>query len=236
MCISRGEGTQELRSNVLSRPEESLPGKELRESQSTVNGLQLWITPRSPSNFDFPVFFLESLAAPQLNTRDLRRKCWATFFVGTSAPDEPTAPILRNVYARSPTATFGEPMLSSTGKPVARFDETSNEEQSFTIPDPRFARNVLTVNLPRKRFTRAKFMVGQPREPHLGPAFRKKSLRLLPSHVGGRVSKQKCVLVLVTLRKPCWIKEVERASPVDDFKTSRSMFGKSIPNLRDELR
>ena len=35
--------------------------------------------------------------------------------VDSSAPDEPTASSLRNVYARSPTATHGEPMLSRTG-------------------------------------------------------------------------------------------------------------------------
>ena len=34
------EETQELRADAFSRHEESLPGKELRESQSTVNQLQ----------------------------------------------------------------------------------------------------------------------------------------------------------------------------------------------------
>ena len=52
------------------------------------------------------------------------------------------------MYARSPTATFGEPVLLSTGKFVARIDATDKETQSFTILDPRIARNVPTVNPP----------------------------------------------------------------------------------------
>ena len=44
---------------------------------------------------------------------------------------------LRNVYARSPTATIGEPMLSSTGKLVARIDDTNKDTQSSTIPHTR---------------------------------------------------------------------------------------------------
>ena len=49
------------------------------------------------------------------------------------------------MYAISPTATFGEPVLRSTGKPAARIDETNKETQSFT-PFPTTG-NVYTVNL-----------------------------------------------------------------------------------------
>ena len=86
-------------------------------------------------------------------------------FVDPSAPDEPTALFLRNVYARSPTATIGEPMLSSTGKLVARFDETNKETQKLAISHPRFARNVPTVNLPSsaKEVYPTNFMVGKPK-------------------------------------------------------------------------
>ena len=65
--------------------------------------------------------------------------CQDFFFVDRSAPDEPTASNLGNVYARSPTATYGELVFSSAGTPVARIDETSKDTQSFTIPTPRFA-------------------------------------------------------------------------------------------------
>ena len=40
---SEAEETQELRADAFSRHEESLPGKELRESQSTVNQLAVQI-------------------------------------------------------------------------------------------------------------------------------------------------------------------------------------------------
>ena len=69
---------------------------------------------------------------------------------------------------------MGEPMLSSTGKLLASFDETNKETQRFTIPNPRLAGNVPTVNLPSsaKEVCPQKFMVGQPKN-HLGPAVRK---------------------------------------------------------------
>ena len=68
--------------------------------------------------------------------------------VDPSAPDEPTAPLFRIVYARNTTATVGETVLSSTGEPAARFDEPNKETQSFSFHNPRFRVNVPTVNLP----------------------------------------------------------------------------------------
>ena len=63
-----------------------------------------------------------------------------TFSVDPSVPDE------RDVHARSPTPTCGEPVLSSTGRLAARIDETNKDTQSFTIHNPRYARNVPTWN------------------------------------------------------------------------------------------
>ena len=144
-------------------------------------------------------------------------------FVNPSAPDEPTAPLLRNVYAKGPTATSGEPMVSSTGELVARFDETDKETQSFTIPNPRFAGSVLAVNLPSSREDglSTNFQGWTAGEPHLGPA-----VRTIPFacdlRAGRRVSKQKCVSYPYypweSMRR---IKEVETAISVDDLDTSR---------------
>ena len=96
----------------------------------------------------------------------------------------------RILHARSPTATSGESVRLSTGKPAARIDETNKETHSSTIPNPRFARNVPTV-IP---------FGWTAEEPHR-TCISKNSPRPLPSHVAGRVSKQKCVLVLFTIRK-----------------------------------
>ena len=89
----------------------------------------------------------------------------AIVFVDPSAPDEPTAPLcLRNMHERSPTATFGKPVLSSTGKPVKRFDE-SNKAQSFTIKNLRVVGNEPTVNLPSsaEEVYPQNYTVGQPK-------------------------------------------------------------------------
>ena len=52
---------------------------------------------------------------------------------------------------------------SSTGKLVARFDDTNKKTQSFSIHNPRFAGNVPTVNLPSsaEQVYPQKIMVGQ---------------------------------------------------------------------------
>ena len=73
----------------------------------------------------------------------------------------------RNVYARSPTASHGEPGLVSTRRPVARSDETNTDTQSFTIPNPRFAGNVPTSNPPSfaEEAYPQSYMVGQPMSP-----------------------------------------------------------------------
>ena len=102
------------------------------------------------------------------------------------------------MYARSPTATLGAPVLLSTGKPEARIDETKRETQSFTILAPRFAGNVATVNPPSRaeEVYPQNFIVGQPKN-HISDLH----FELQPYHGGGRVSKPKCVLVLITLWK-----------------------------------
>ena len=74
--------------------------------------------------------------------------CQETFLKNTSESDETTASCLRHEYARSLTATQCEPVFLSTGRPVARMDETNKDNQSFTIPTPRFAGNASTWNPP----------------------------------------------------------------------------------------
>ena len=70
-------------------------------------------------------------------------------FVNSPAPDEPIASSLRNVYASSPTAAYGEPVFLSTERSAARINETKKDTQSFTaIPTPRFAGHVPTWNPP----------------------------------------------------------------------------------------
>ena len=52
------------------------------------------------------------------------------------------------MYARSPKATFGEPVFLSTGKLVARNDEIPEDTQNLAIPTPRFVRKLSAWNLP----------------------------------------------------------------------------------------
>ena len=110
----------------------------------------------------------------------------------------------RNLNARSPKATIGEPTRPSTGKLVARFDETNKETRSFTILNPRFAGNVPTVNLPSSADEAypPNFMIGQPNQKISDLHFENFFSPEMAS-VGRRVSKQKCVLVPITLRTRC---------------------------------
>ena len=57
---------------------------------------------------------------------------------------------------------------------MARIDETNKNIQIFTIPGPRFAGHVPSWNpssLAEEAYPQ-NYMVGQPKESHLGPAFR----------------------------------------------------------------
>ena len=65
-----------------------------------------------------------------------------------SVSSEPTASCSRNVYARSPAASHGEPVFLSAGNPEARNDETNEDTRSLKNPEPRFDGKVPTVNLP----------------------------------------------------------------------------------------
>ena len=145
-------------------------------------------------------------------------------------PDEPTAPFQRNVHARSPTVTLGGPMLSSTGKHVARFDEAYKVPQSFTIPNPRCARNVPTVNLPSsaEEVYPQNFVVGQPKKHISDLQFEK-----FPTFATFKCWKtsfktEVCSSSKYPSESMRWMKEVEMAS-VDDL----DKFWKSIPKLRD---
>ena len=81
---------------------------------------------------------------------DTRNSCGVpgNVFENPSASDEPTASCSGNVYARSPTATLGEPVFLNTGRSEARVDQMERNTKSFTIPTPRFAGTVSTWNPP----------------------------------------------------------------------------------------
>ena len=69
------------------------------------------------------------------------------------------------MYARIPTATIREPLLSSTEKSPATTVETHEETLSFTITNAIFVGNVPTVYLPSsaEEVSTQIYMVGQPK-------------------------------------------------------------------------
>ena len=161
ICCTEAERTQPLRVDDLSQ-------QDLKESQSTVNQLRVQIQElQSKVNSviwfqRFPWFLrqqaaqllgviFESLAA--ILARSLIHRTHVvhreTFFEYPPAPAEPTASFFStNVYARSPTATRGEPVSLNTGRAEARIDERNRDTRSFTIPTPRFAAKVQLGILP----------------------------------------------------------------------------------------
>ena len=149
-------------------------------------------------------------------------------FVDPSARVDETALSQRNVYARSPTATIGEPVLPRIG-------ETHKETPSFTMSKPRFAGNVPTLNpsSSAEEVSPQNFMVGQPKNHISDLQFGKYALLLQPSSVG---SQTKVCSGSNSLSEPVrCIKEVEMATSVADLETSRSIFWKSIPHTSRRL-
>ena len=132
---------------------------------------------------------------PRFLTRSLTHGtcvvCQGTFFVDPSAPDEPTVFFFFNVYNS----------YICTGKFVARFHKTDKETQSFTRPNPRFAGNVPTVNLPsfREEVYPQTYMFGQPKN-HISDLQFEKFPTPSTFQYWKTVSKQKCILVQITLR------------------------------------
>ena len=125
-------------------------------------------------------------------------------FANPFALNEPTASCSRNVYARSPTATHGEPVFLSAGRPGARIDETNKDTQSLTIPTSRFAGSLPIWNYAssQKELIR-KIMWLKSRRIRSRRCISIISLYLRLSSVGRRASKQKYDNVLVFLRKLC---------------------------------
>ena len=110
--------------------------------------------PAAPGHSTFPVILqLSQFLGKPRRDKSPQPDTWnmctlpGNVLADPSAPDEQTA-FFENVHARSPTASIGEVVLLSTGKLVARFDETNKKPQSFTIPTPRIAGNSPTLNLP----------------------------------------------------------------------------------------
>ena len=112
-------------------------------------------------------------------------------------PDEPTASSSRKVYARSPTVTCGEPVLSNARTPAARINETNRDTQSLALPTPRFARKVSTWNSPKdvKGAYPQNIMVGNGGI-RSRKCISKNSLNLQHFSVGRRASRPTNVLVL----------------------------------------
>ena len=136
--------------------------------------------------------------------------------------------------ARSPTATLGEPVLSSAGRLVARTDETKRETQRFSIPNTRFVGNVPTWNPPS-------FAEGLPtklhgrtaEESHLGPAFREVPHALLLPALEDEFQK-KCVLVFISLQEQCvGLKKSRRLRLRTLLRRCCQFFGYQFPNIQD---
>ena len=140
---------------------------------------------------------------------------------------------LRHVYARSPTATYGETVFFNTGRPVARIDDTKTETQSFTNLAPRFAGSVPTWKLPsfaEEVYPQA-YMVGQPTNQISELHFDKFPT---PSSFSGRRTSFKTEVrsgsgtLSEAIRR---IKEVDVATYVDHHETSQSIRGHRFPNF-----
>ena len=138
----------------------------------------------------------------------------------------------RSVCKKS-TATCGEPILSSTGKLLARFDETDKETQSFTLLSPRFAGNVPTVNPPSfaEEVYPQNFMFGQPKNHISELQFEK-----FPAPSTFQCWKTRFTTEVYSgtdwpSESTRWIWEVELPTSVDDLKTSRSFFGNRFPEF-----
>ena len=123
-------------------------------------------------------------------------------FVNPSAPDARAAPFFKKCVRKKSTATYGENVLFSMERPEARIDETNMDIRSSTTEFCRkffnlesslycrrgFNHKILWLNSQRIR-SRRRISINFP--------------RLRQSSFGRRASKQKHVLVLVTLRRHC---------------------------------
>ena len=98
------------------------------------------------------------------------------------------------------------------------------ETQSFTIPDPRFAWNVPIVNLPSfvEEVFQRNYMVGQPKKPHLGPAFRKIPCASTSPCWRTSFKTEVCSGSNYPSEAMRWIGEVEMAASADELKTTDS--------------
>ena len=123
--------------------------------------------------------------------------------------------------------------FSSAGRPIARIDETIKEPQSITISNPRFARNVPTVNPPSVAVEvySQNFMDRQPKHHISELQFEK--IPTIASFQCWRTSfkTEVCSGSNYPSEAMRWIEEVEMATSADDLKTSQSIFGHQFPNF-----
>ena len=150
--------------------------------------------------------------------------------------DNPLAPIdsASTLDGRMPhpwnlNATFGNPMRLSTGRPVAR----SQEQNTHTIPKPRFARKPSTRNFlfPAEGVYPQNKMVDQQRLQISELHFDKFPTPSTFSSWKIRFKTQVSACSRSPSEAMLWIKEVEMVDSVDDLKSWHSIH--SFPELLD---
>ena len=133
---------------------------------------------------------------------------------------------LRNVYARSPSGTHGEPVLSSTGKNCSEIWWTKQGDSKLYHPPTRDLPETCRpwiFRLPHKRLIHT-FSWLDSRRTTSRSYSSKNSQRLRHSSVGRRVSKQHRVLVLVTFRRGCVGLKMSRWLLLWTISRSRNQF------------
>ena len=151
-------------------------------------------------------------------------------------PDDPDASSLTNVYARSPTATYGEPVFFLSAGRLRGSLKQMKDTQSFTIRAPRFAGNVPTWDPPSflQKGLIHKITWLNNRGIRSRRCISIDSLRIRHFSVRRRASKQKYVPVLITVRKHCVrFKQVEVADSVDDLFDVAINSRTSIPKFQN---
>ena len=151
-------------------------------------------------------------------------------FVDPCAPDEPTALLLRNVYARS------QLQLANPYRVQGNLERDFMEQTRwlcFTIPNPRFAGNVPTVNLPSSTEQACPqiIMVGQPKNHISDLQFEKFPTTATFQCCMTSFKTAVCSRSSNPSEPMLWIEEGEVASCVDDLRTSRSMFVNPFQNF-----
>ena len=119
--------------------------------------------------------------------------------------------ILHSLNSLNQSATSGNPVQKSTGKPVVR----SEEQNRDTIPTPRFARKLSTMNSFFPPEGPQNYMADQQRLQISELHFDKIPIRRFKTQVSACSGFPSEAML--------WIQEVEMVDSVDDLKSSRSI-------------